>query len=256
METNPAAPAAEGGTFVKRLRDFGVIFVVAVAAAMFLRTFVLEVYNIPSRSMEPALLAGDHLVVSRLFYGARIGSLLIPGWSSPDRGEVIVFELPASAGSGRGAFTFVKRCVAVPGDSIAIAGESIWVNGALVRAQTGDQSPAPAPPRTGWRIPLPGEEIQLSFDVLPLWHSLIAREGHRVEALPAGEIRIDGAPATSYRVMQSHYFVVGDNRSDSYDSRQWGLLPGSAIIGKAALIYWSGSEEGGVRWSRIGSPIR
>jgi signal peptidase I len=260
VSTGPDAPSPTPGRLAARLKDLAVITLAAVAAAMFLRLFVVEAYHIPSHSMEPALLAGDRLLVSRLFYGARVGSFVIPGWSLPERGEVIVFELPSTADVSTEALTFVKRCVAVPGDTIASDGGDVWVNGALVGAKSeGDPAHGPGA-GSGWRIPLPGEEIPLTPDALPFWHPLIAREGHRVEAFPSGEVRIDGELAATFRVTENHYFVLGDNRSDSYDSRQWGLLPEHAVIGKAVLVYWSREDSAGgsgeIRWSRIGTLVR
>lgn len=237
-------------SYRRKLRDAAVVIIAAAAAAILLRTFVLEAFRIPSRSMEPSLLAGDFVIVSKL-----------PS-ARPNRGEVFAFHVPAGVNAGRGEVVFVKRCVAEPGDSVVVADGIIWVNG--VRADLpGSVASSGAPPANlagihgTWVIPRPGEEVVLSDSMLPHWHSLVEREGHRVTTGPGGEVLLDGTPATSYRVEQRHYFVAGDNRTDSYDSRYWGLLPESAVLGKAILIYWSWDDRlSAIRWGRAGTIVR
>jgi signal peptidase I len=234
---------------LRTLRDVVVIAVAAIAAALLLRTFVFEALRIPSHSMEPSLLAGDFVIVSKILA------------SGPKRGEVFAFHSPAGNGVARGEELFVKRCVGVPGDSVAMADGILWVNGvrSAMHPAAGDDGSrnALAGIRRTWVIPRPGEQISLSESTLPAWHSLVEREGHRVTTSPSGEILIDGVAVTAYRVEQRHYFFAGDNASDSFDSRYWGLLPERAILGKALLIYWSrDSALSTFRWSRVGMMVR
>jgi signal peptidase I len=200
--------------------------------------------------MEPSLLAGDFVVVSKLPI------------AHPKRGEVFAFHVPAGVDPGRGELVFVKRCVAVPGDSVFVAGGVIWVNGVRadppgMGASPGANPASPAGIHGTLVIPRPGDNIELSDSVLVHWHSLIEREGHRLTAGASGEVLLDGRVVTSYHVEQRHYFVAGDNRSDSYDSRFWGLLPETAILGRAVLIYWSWDDrQSAIRWGRIGAIAR
>jgi len=245
----PGGPGGQGRAR-RRLRDAGVILVAAVASALLLRTFVLEALRVPSRSMEPSLLPGDFVIVSKLPF------------ARPGRGEVFAFRFPSGVDSPHAEVVFVKRCIAVPGDSVEVTDGMIRVNGVQADPPGMVASGAGLPPglagvhRT-WVIPRPGEEIALSDSLLPRWHALIEREGHRVATGPSGDVLLDGTPATSYRVERRHYFVAGDNRTDSFDSRFWGLLPEDAVLGKAILIYWSwDSGLSAVRWGRLGALVR
>jgi signal peptidase I len=206
--------------------------------------------------MEPSLEAGDFLLVNKLLY-------------SPQRGEVVVFRTATDL--ARGQMTLVKRCVGVPGDSVAMTEGVIWVNGMRADLPGTRMPPAEGPSDLGgivrtWVIPRQGDTIHLQESSLPALQGVVAREGHRVALSPFGEVLIDGKPTTRYRVEQNHYFVAGDNRSDSYDSRYWGLIPEKAIIGKALVVYWSWDESASarsiferlatVRWRRIGMLVR
>jgi len=257
-------PAGEGEAFREegkrrfghQLKDATLVLAAAVGAALFLRIVVLEAYRIPSRSMEPSLQAGDFLLVNKLFY-------------APHRGEVVVFR--TTGDPGRGEMTLVKRCLAVPGDSVAMTEGVVWVNG--VRADSpGAETPFDVGPsdldgivRT-WAIPRKGNTIHLQESSLSTWKGIVLSEGHRVAVSPLGEVLVDGKPATTYYVEHNHYFVAGDNRSDSYDSRYWGLISEDSIVGKALMVYWSWDESASthsilgrfaaVRWRRIGMLVR
>jgi signal peptidase I len=109
--------------------------------------------------------------------------------------------------------------------------------------------------------------IPISPATIDRWESLIQEEGHVVSRSPEGEVRIDGVPAPTYRIEKNYFFVLGDNRDDSIDSRQWGYVPDDAIVGRAMLVYWSWDESSparnafvsrllSVRWPRIGTLIR
>ncbi len=252
----PGIPPSPEGRRVRtfpwrKLVDAAVILLAAFAAAMLLRMFVFEVFRIPSHSMEPSLLAGDLVVVSKLPSGG------------PRVGEVLAFRSPASGDAQREGAVFLKRCVAEPGDSVVVEDGAIRVNGREegITASAGGVAVGGGGKLAGlrrtWVIPRPGESIALNDSTLPLWHSLIEREGHRVAAEPSGGVLLDGAPASFYRVERRHYFVAGDNAADSYDSRYWGLVPETAILGKAILIYWSWDVvHSAVRWGRLGMLVR
>ena len=278
-----------------RVRDYFVILGWAVFAALLLKTFVVDAYRIPTRSMEQTLLPGDFVLVNKLVYGGRTPShlpltsyriprILFPSLAQPRAGDVLAFEFP-----GEGTMpasppqTYLKRVVAVPGDTLAIASGTLLINGRPVvslaegdtattpAAATGTTDGAPARwidhlPGSPLVVPGRGSVLDLGRGHLPRWRSLIEREGHHLSVDSGGCIRIDGLPSESYTVERNHYFVLGDNRNDSFDSRAWGLLPDDGLIGKAMLVYWSRSESPGsgdfverlrsIRWNRIGILVR
>ncbi len=244
--------AAAGLAAFRRSRalDAGIVVAAALAAAVLLRTFVLATLHVPTPSMEPSLLSGDFILVSKLPF------------PPTEAGGVYAFHAPAVGGGAvSGEEVFVKRCVGVPGDTVLVSDGVVRVNGRRVR--TGEAAGSEGTPTSlaGIRrtlvIPLPGERILLNDSTLVLWQSLVEREGHRVTRNPAGETLLDGAPARSYTVSQRNYFVAGDNSANSFDSRSWGLLPESAIIGRAILVYWSwDGDRSAARWGRVGMIVR
>jgi signal peptidase I len=266
---------------------YGRILLYTLGFAIFLKFFVIEAYRIPTDSMEETLFAGDFLLVNKFVYGARtprylpftliaLPSFSLPALVLPARGDVVVFESPVWKKSPQeGIMNFVKRCVALPGDTLEIRNHVVFVNG--------DRLPFPARGRQGKMIPLPGgyqdpriyppgapfnaadygplpvprkdQEIHLDPGTLELWRELIAREGHTV-AVKYPFVLIDGKPTDVYRVEHDYYFMLGDNRENSLDSRFWGFVPEALIIGKAMLIYWSKDEPSGdIRWNRIGTVV-
>jgi signal peptidase I len=181
---------------------------IAVFIALFIRAFFVQAYKIPSGSMEPTLLVGDHLLVLKCAYGIRIplvGKYLVE-YSSPKRGDIIVFVYPRDPKKD-----FIKRVMALPGESVQIIGRTIYING--------------KPIRDPWGVWSENDLLRGNF-----------------------------GPVT---VPQGHYFVLGDNRDNSMDSRYWGFVPKSNILGKALIIYWSWNGEAEnlwkkIRWLRIG----
>ncbi len=282
-----------------RIREGLEILGITLVCALLLKTFVIEAFRIPSPSMENTLLVGDFLFVNKLMYGPetpraipftniRIPSIRLPGLGHPRRGDVIVFQFPGSRDEAgpHGIVDFVKRCIALPGDTVSIENRTVTINGMECDPPYGARfdgeclrSKSVADYRmfpTGSAfnadnygpvvVPKEGDVITLSPGTIDQWQIFIEREGHAVSQGPGGTILIDGVPRTSYRVEKDYYFVLGDNRENSLDSRFWGYVPADRIIGKAIVIYWSSDdraargESGGrfssVRWARIGTLVR
>ncbi|MBI4547233.1 MAG: signal peptidase I [Ignavibacteriae bacterium] len=250
-----------------RLRGSIQIFVVVIVLATMLKMFVVDAVHIPSRSMENTLLAGDFVLVSKLVSGMRIPAqysfartgfplFSLPGVQGVERGDIVVFTLPLDESEQKSVY-FVKRCVALAGDMVHIQDGYLYVNGQLVRNyrnQETDFGPITAPKQ--------GDIVRLNETMYAELSTFIHREGHTIHRTISSGFLIDGKPATHYRVEKDYCFVLGDNLSESYDSRSWGFLPVEYVIGKAIIVYWSmdpSLEKGistipsSIRWDRIGT---
>jgi signal peptidase I len=201
METVPEELLKAHKTDVKRrkkhiLREYLEAAAIAILLALFIRTFVVQAFKIPSGSMEPTLQIGDHILVSKFIYGIKVpftGKTLIP-LSQPKREDVIVFIYPVDHTKD-----FIKRVIGVPGDRVEIIDGKIYINGKIYEDKYGHYTD-----RFG--------------------------RGHN----PGGADNY--GPVT---VPENQYFVMGDNRDHSYDSRFWGFVSSDAIKGKAFIVYWS-----------------
>ncbi|MDI6745126.1 MAG: signal peptidase I [Thermodesulfovibrionales bacterium] len=197
----------------KIIWEYAKAIITALILAMLIRTFIIQAFKIPSGSMTPTLLIGDHILVNKFLYGTKIPfsdkrSLM---FKKPERGDIIVFKYPENPSKD-----FIKRVVAIEGDVIESKNKMVHVNGNKVNepyAQHTDSSMRPM-----------GIEPRDNF-----------------------------GPVI---VPKNKYFVMGDNRDQSYDSRYWGYVDMKDIKGKALILYWSwDSEKSWVRFGRIGSLI-
>lgn len=238
----------------RKLGGYIGIVAVTLLAGLTLKTFVIDAFCVPSRSMEPTLLAGDYVFVNKLIYGARVPRLFhflqfnrFPGLKQIERGDVIFFEFPDPS-SGRAYF--VKRCIALAGDTIEFRNNHIYINCTEVNVYTQSDS--------GWNgdekfiIPRKGDVVSLTPVSYRRWAGLIRNEGHRIEC-SGSDVLVDGAVVTRYGVEKNYLFVLGDNIDHSYDSRAWGFLPEDNVEGKAMMIYLSRDiSQSAIRWNRIG----
>ena len=197
----------------------------ALGFVLIVRTVVAEPYRVPSPSMVPTLLVGDELIGSKFAYGygkysSPIG--LMPDFSgrlfgeAPERGDVIVFRLPRDPST-----TYVKRLIGLPGDRIQMQGGRLYINDAIVPRR----AIGPFANDVGGR----GIASTLYVETLPN-----GREHELVEISDAEEH--DDTP--SFVVPPKHYFMMGDNRVSSCDSRAWGTVPHANLIGKVFATYW------------------
>ncbi len=173
----------------------------AIYLALFtiLRTSVIAAYKIPSESMEDTLLVGDFLICNQFIYGAKIPftDSRLPAYREPEAGDVVVFYFP-----GDGVTRYIKRCVAVGGDTVEVRQKKLFVNGV--------ESPMP-------------------------------ETGKYVDRTPQGWVRmVKGRDSFGPVVVpRRSFFMMGDNRDKSYDSRFWGPVPYELIVGKAEAVHWS-----------------
>jgi signal peptidase I len=210
-ENGKTGAQEETGRRKSRLRENIEAIVIAVILALFIRTFVVQAFKIPSGSMKPTLKIGDHILVNKFIYGVKLPYLrkTVISVSEPEQGDIIVFVYPEEPEKD-----FIKRVIGVPGDTILIKNKEVFVNGRPVK-----------------------ESYEMHTDTT---------------VVPAGISKRDNfGPVT---VPEESYFVMGDNRDNSYDSRFWGFVKESAIKGEAFIIYWSwDSDDFDVRWGRIGT---
>ena len=195
------------GTFRKSTaREYFESIVIAVILALFIRTFVVQAFKIPTGSMENNLLIGDHLLVNKFALGpsaSAIERLLLP-LGTIRRGDVIVFKYPEEPDRD-----FIKRVIGLPGETLELKAKKIYINGA------------------------PLDEPYVHFLEPPGIDTGI----HEVTSV---DVRERYGPVT---VPSNQYFVMGDNRDNSQDSRYWGFLQRDYVKGKALLIYWSYEAE-------------
>lgn len=201
-------------------REYGEAFLVAAILALIIRAFVVQAFKIPSGSMENTLLIGDHLLVNKFIYGMKIpfSDSRILTIRHPRQGDIIVFEFPEDR--GKGYFErrdFIKRVIAVPGDVVEVRDKQVYVNGQ---------------------------------------HYVLAQAVHKESVtIPANLSPRDFFPP--YKIPQGSYFVMGDNRDRSYDSRFWGVVTEEEIKGLAFIKYWSWDAERFLpRLTRIGGLIQ
>ncbi|MEA3246082.1 MAG: signal peptidase I [Gemmatimonadota bacterium] len=226
-----------------------------IAIFLLLRTFLIEAYRIPSGSMIPSLLVGDWLFVNKLRYGPHIPftTSSLPGYAQPQRGEVVVFESPYQADEAEigndPTPTLVKRVIGMPGDTIYMREAVVYVDGAAQRLS--ETSPDQARGD--------GTETNPLFD----WQHRIEVAHTRFGEPPKQPTHDNWGPLV---IPAGHYFMMGDNRYDSKDSRYWGIVPRGNIRGRPMFVYYSyvpSSQSDrplsfvtDIRWSRLGHWIK
>ena len=199
-------------------REYTEAIFIALLLALFIRTFFVQAFKIPSGSMEETLLIGDHILVSKFAYGTHIPNeipflniklfddiIFFP--KQPERGDIIVFKYPKDEKRD-----FIKRVIGIPGDLLEVHHQKVFINGK------------------------PYEDRHARHTESPSDSSLVPRD--------------DFGPVL---VPDNHLFMMGDNRENSQDSRYWGFLNINKVRGKALMIYWSWNQlESWVRFDRFG----
>jgi signal peptidase I len=199
-----------------------------------LRSFLVEPFRIPSSSMMPTLLIGDFILVNKFSYGIRLPvvNTKIIEVSEPQRGDVMVFRYPENP-----SLDYIKRVVGLPGDRVGYYDKQLFINGEPVELQSIGLYEG-----VGQGVNM--SNASLMRELLPMQEHdiLVMQERPSIE----GEVVVP----------QGHYFMMGDNRDNSNDSRYWGTVPEENIVGKAFMIWmnWD-SSNGGIDFERLGSSI-
>jgi len=232
-------------------REYLEALITAGLIALVIRAFVIEAFKIPSASMIPTLSIGDHIFVNKFVYGMRIPftSIRYFEFREPKRGEVIVFVYPVDKSKD-----FIKRVVGVPGDHIHIGGTDVEVNGHSLPHDQVDVTEDPADKRIlringGSIAKIPFVPNYTDFD-------FYEEETNGIKHLIQYEKNIF-RPIIDIDVPPGSYFVMGDNRDNSADSREWGFVPMGNIKGKAMFVWLSlDKDQGGIRWREFGRWVR
>jgi signal peptidase I len=229
------------------VREYTEAIIIAIILALFIRSFIVQAFKIPSGSMLSTLQIGDHLLVNKFIYGVKIpmnGGTLIP-WKSPKRGDITVFRFPRDSGmefikkyrkdrtresdyktvrATSSSIDYIKRVVGISGDTVEIKNKQVYINGEAV------------------------ENPHIQFTRHDIMNSSIGP-------------RDNMGPVT---VPENSIFVMGDNRDNSFDSRFWGFVPLRNVLGKAFILYWSWDLDrplmsidrfSSIRWNRIGDIV-
>lgn len=217
-----------------KIVEYAKAFFPVLLAVLVLRVALVEPFRIPSGSMKPTLLEGEFILVNKYTYGLRlplVGTKVISN-HLPERGDIMVFRSPKDT-----SINFIKRVIALPGDTVEYRDKVLYING---QEQT-------------------QEPLGKDFDIDPNGYAWRVERG--TESLGDMEHDFFIRPKTGFdmpevTIPQGHYFVMGDNRDVSEDSRVWGFVDEKLIIGKAFYIWmsWDGAQKK-FRWDRIGTSV-
>lgn len=233
------------------VREYSEAFLTAALVALLIRSFVIEAFKIPSGSMIPTLSIGDHIFVNKFIYGIRIPLTRkqIVKFKNPKRGDVIVFIYPVDESKD-----FIKRVVGLPGDTVRISGADVEVNGKLLPHRNLDVEIDPENKRllTIDKAEVANIPFVPNYQGYNFFEESIGDIKHIVQ-YEKGLWR----PVYEVTVPDGSYFVMGDNRDNSADSREWGFVPEGYVKGKAMFVWLSlDKDQGGIRWNEFGRWIK
>ena len=217
------------------LVEYSRSFFPALLLVLLVRSFVIQPYRVPTGSLEPTVLPGDFILVNQFAYGLHLPVLntKIVNVGEPKVGDIALFRFPENP-----SLTYVKRVIGVPGDHVVYKNKSLTINGRVMQqmdlGMALDQE---------YAVP---SAVKVKQEVLPtVTHKIFIRD------------EITAGATIDVNVPSGYYFVMGDNRDNSDDSRHWGFVPESNLVGKAFAIWMSwDSQNHAVRWSRIGKAIK
>lgn len=194
-------------------------FFPVLALVFVLRSFVAEPFEIPSSSMEPGLIEGDYILVSKFHYGLRwpvLGDVMIPV-QQPKRGDVMVFFPPDDPRY------FIKRVIGLPGDHVVFKNRQLTINGEAVPIDVLGGEPKYRPTKVLAQETFDDQTADVQW--------MVGRSN------ATGEAIVWAGPEGEWTVPEGHYFTMGDNRGNSADSRSWGMVPDDHIVGKAVAVW-------------------
>jgi signal peptidase I len=211
-------------------------FFPALLIVLAIRSFVIQPYRVPTGSLEPTILPGDFIIVNQFAYGLKLPVLntRIKKIGEPKLGDIVLFWFPKNT-----SIVLVKRVIGLPGDDIVYKDKVLTINGKKATQE-----------KLGTALDLEGDvsvPAELRKEILPngVAHEIFVKEG------------VNEDVNFEIKVPPNHYFMMGDNRDGSDDSRDWGFVPEENLIGQAFGIWMSwDSQVNTIRWSRIGMPVK
>src|SRR5712671_4742842 len=252
------------------IREYFESAVVTVIMALFGMTFIVQAVKVPTGSMQNTIVVGDHLLVNKFVFAPGPRLPVLPQ-REIKRGDIIVFKYPGNPFDPERdrqednipfKVNYVKRVIGLPGDSVEVKGLKVFVNGQplpehiIVARNVNDKAPLEIVEDT----PRQGNEL---YNVYYFPEKVVAaRQGQDINASPDFHFAVNGKPA---KVPDDSYFVMGDDRDNSLDSRAWGFVPRELVIGRAMFVSWSFDETKDfspvnfftqTRWSRTGTMVR
>lgn len=219
----------------KHIFEYARSFFPVFLLVLIIRSFIIQPYRVPTGSLEPTVMPGDFIVVNQFAYGLRLPVLRtkIYNVGEPKRGDIVLFYYPKDDST-----IYVKRVIGLPGDHIAYHDKVLTINGDRI-----------------WQTPM-GMDLDVESNyVIPVQVKMevLGNVEHRIFVKPGYKL----GESFDLVVPENNYFMMGDNRDDSADSREWGFVPEKNIIGKAFGVWMSwDSDKSGVRWDRIGKGIK
>jgi signal peptidase I len=238
---------------------------------------IIQGSRVPTGSMETTIMTGDWLINNKLafelttpqnipFTNIALPHITLLKSGDPQRNDIVVFEFPGMRDQIKDTViqNYVKRCVAVPGDTIKIKNRILYVNGKEFPVPAHVQylknyslpekfaDPDIFPIGNNWNsdnygplvIPKKGDKINLTAENIEQWKTFINREYLKdVVKVLGGKIFVDGKEAGEYAIQDDYYFMMGDNRDNSLDCRFWGFVPRRNVIGKPLFVYWSWNSD-------------
>ena len=220
--------------------DYARSFFPVILLVLVFRSFLFEPFKIPSSSMMPTLLIGDFILVNKFAYGVRlpVTNTKVIAVGEPARGDVVVFRYPQDP-----RVDYIKRVVGLPGDTVSYRDKALYINGEAVPQEVVGRFIG-----AGRGADMTGAEERRERLAGEHPHHLLVRQSPMYQQ--PGEAR--------WQVPEGHYFVMGDNRDNSQDSRAWGFVPEANLVGRASVIWWSWDtqKDGIIDFGRLGNVIR
>lgn len=260
-------PKEKFSDFIKSLFFAGI-------AALIIITFIIQNTRIPTGSMEDTIVVGDFVIVNKFIYGASSARYIpftqvplpyftLPPVREPRRYDIVVFEFPGDRDQivpSELNVNYVKRLIGMPGDTVQIIDKVVFINGkeawippyvkylSPYPMPTGQVNPRIFPKGKPWNednygplvVPKKGDKIYLTTFNIEEWRTFIDREYKKpVVGIQGNSVTIEGKPVNYYTVKKDYYFMMGDNRDDSYDCRYWGFVSRDSVVGQAFLVLFS-----------------